>query len=294
MVDDDSEPTWGESVPEQPAPSPAPKPVPNQRSMPVVGRSGPSIPRGAPPIPSMPPATSQPHAEYQRQAAHHFGTPTATPYPASYPAVPTSPPVTPPVSYPGHPPTYPPVAPPVAYPSAPPPPPTQVGGQPYSAYPQSPARDSFITRWMERGVQGLLIRQPTFQDQRQRNPDPLVYISYGVGFVVTVLLSLIPSSFVVTVLTLMLWAGIGYLYLAVGTKLAHQFVLFGICLVGGLVMLLRAIGAITALSSGRLYYAYFEPPVVLVLTLLISLAGIAALVYIGIHVTRGIQRMSQP
>lgn len=290
MADDDSEPTWGDSVAGQPPPSPAAKPVPNQRSMPVVGRSAPSTPT-VPPVPSAPPTTSQPHADYQRQAAQHFGTPAppfTTPYPASYPAVPGMPQVPPPVSYPVVPPTTIPAVPQAA------PYPPLTGSQPYPSYSQAPPRDSFITRLMERGVQGLLIRQPWFQDQRQRNPDPFVFVSFGIGVVVTIMLSLIPSSFVVTVLTIALWAGIGYLYFALGTKLAHQFVMFGICLVGGLVMLLRVIVAISALSSSRLYYVYVEPPVVLALVLLINLAGVAAVGYIGIQVNRGIQRMSQP
>lgn len=277
--DDDSEQAWGNSVP-TPAPSvpPAAKPIPNQRSMPVVGRS-------------TPPAQSQPHVDYQQQAAQHFGhapvtpPPAALPYPVSYPVIPqTASPSAPPVGYPVHPPAgYPPMAQPTPNPS-----------QLHSSYPPAIARDSFVTRLMDRGVKGALITQPWFLAQRQRNADLFVYISYGIGVFVSIVVSFIPSSFVVTVFTAAIWAGLGIVYFAIGTKLAHQFILFGICLVGGLVMALRVLLTIAALSASRWYGSYYEPPIVQVMVLLISLAVGAALVYIGIQVHRGIQRMSAP
>lgn len=279
MADDDSEQAWGNSVP-TPTPSdqPAAKPIPNQRSMPVVGRKAPSAP-------------SQPHTDYRQQAAQHFGhipaTPphSAVPYPASYPVIPqTNGPSTPPVGYP--------VVPPVGYPSVPQAVPNNA--YPQSAYPPAPPRGSFVTRLMDRGVQGGLVRQPWFQEQRQRNPEPLVYITYGVAVFTSIVLWFIPSSFVVTVFTAALWAGVGYLFFAIGTKLAHQFILFGICLAGGLVAALRVLFTITALSASRLYSAYYEPAIVLVLVLLINMAVGAGLVYVGVNVHRGIQRMSTP
>lgn len=265
-MSDDSEPTWGDSVPGPTSPHPAAKPVPSQRSMPVVGRSA-------------PPAAPKPHADYQRQAAQHFGTPTpsaAPPHRLSYPAVPQTTPVAP-----------------VGYPMAPAPVP---GAQPPTAYPPGPVRDSFIVRLMQRGVRGELLRQAWFHDLRHRNADPAVYGSFAVGVVVSLVLLVIPSSFVVTVLTTSLWIGIGYLYIALGTKLAHQFTLFGICLVGGLVMLARVLFSMVALSVGaNRYYGYgYDPVPELMFVLLINLVGAAAFVYIGIQVHRGIQQMSQP
>lgn len=266
-MSDDSEPTWGDSVPGPTSPGPRVNPLPNQRSMPVVGRR---VPPAAPP---------QPHADYRSQAAQHFGypaPPAPPPYPMSYPVVPPAPAV-----------------PSTSYPIVPTPAP---GGLPPARYQPGPVRDSFVYRLMQRGVRGELIRQPWFQDLRQRNADPFVYGSFAVGVVVSLVLSVIPSSLVVTVLTTSLWAGIGYLYVALGTKLAHQFALFGICLVGGLVMLARVLFSMVALSVGPgRYYGYrYEPVPELMFVLLINLAGAAALVYLGIQLYRGIQRMSQP
>ena len=259
----DEEPTWG-GVP--PTPSRGGAPIPNQRSMPVTG----SRPQPAPPAYGY---GQSAHSDYQQQAAQHFNT--------------QSPPQVPPVV------PYPTAGSPAGYPAVPPlhyPPPSG-GSQTYPGYARPAAQDSFIIRLMEKGVQGGLLRQPWFYDQRQRNPDAFVYVSFGVGVVLSIMLSLIPSSFVVTVLTLALWVGVGYLYLALGTRLAHQFLLFGICLVGGLVMAIRVLGAIIGLS--RSFY-YYEPPAVLMVVLLINLAGVGAAIYVGLQVHRGIQRMSQP
>ncbi|MBN3458860.1 hypothetical protein JNN96_33015 [Mycobacterium sp. DSM 3803] len=265
-MSDDNEPTWGNSVPGPNSSGSAAKPVPNQRSMPVVGRR-------------VPPAAPQPHADYERQAAQHFGTPApraAQPNPMSYPVVGRTP-AMPPVSYP-------------VVPARP------ASGPPPTAYPPGRVRDSFIQRLMQRGVRGELIRQPWFHDLRQRNADPFVYGSFALGVVVSLVLSVIPSSFVVTVLTTSLWIGIGFLYFALGTKLAHQFTLFGICLVGGLVMSARALFSMVVLSSGvGRYYGYrYESVPELMFVLLINLAGVAAFAYIGIQVHRGIQQLSHP
>ena len=273
-MSDDNEPTWGDSVPGPTSPHPPARPVPNQRSMPVVGRR----------IPPVPP---QSHADYQRQTAQHFGSPVppaAPSYPMSYPAIPPTPAV-PPLGYP--------VVPAVNYTPTPPP---AAGGLSPTVYPPGPVRDSFIQRLMQRGVRGELIRQPWFHDLRQRNADPFVYGSFAAGVLVSLVLSVIPSSFVVTVLTTSLWVGIGYLYFAMGTKLAHQFTLFGICLVGGLVMSARVLFSMVALSVGvGRYYGYrYESVPELMFVLLINLAGVAAFAYIGFQVHRGIQQMSKP
>lgn len=259
----DNEPTWGAGLP---GASPSEPTIPNQRSMPVTG-SGSSRP-------------TTPHSDYHQQAAQRYGSqsvpqqPPVMPYPAAYPVVsPTGYPVVPPMALP-------------AVPTAP----LVGGGQPHPVYPPV-ARDSFIIRLMEKGVQGGLFRQPWFHDMRQRNANAFVYISFVVGFVASIALSLIPSSFVVTVFTTFLWVAIGYLYLALGTKLGHQFLLFGICLVGGLVMAFRVLSAIVGLAGSGYYY---EDPAVLMVVLLVNLVGVAAAVYVGIQVHRGIQRMSQP
>ncbi|MCV7044741.1 hypothetical protein H7J08_08635 [Mycobacterium frederiksbergense] len=230
--------------------------------MPVVGR---------PPSP--------PPAGHQQQPAQHSGPP-PTPYSPA--------PAAPPQSYP--------VVNPTPHPLVSPQPPAGSASQQPLVYPPRPVRDSFVVRLMQRGVRGELLRQPWFHDLRHRNPDPFVYISFAVGVVFSLMLFVIPSSFVVTVLSTSLWAGIGYLYFALGTRLAHQFLLFGICLVGGLVMAARALSSMVALSvsSGRYYGFRYESVAELMFVLLINLVGVAAVVYIGIQVHRGIQKMSQP
>lgn len=263
-MSDHDEPTWGDKVPgptRKNTPFPPPRVLPNQQSMPVVGRPPAPPPAGRPP-----------------QAAPHFG---PQPQPTPYPPVPPTP---------GFP-----VANPVPYPPVVPPPVGPAAQQPIG-YPPGTAGDSFVVRLMQRGVRGELLRQAWFHDLRHRNPDPFVYISFGVGVVLSFMLFVIPSSFVVTVLSTSLWVGIGYLYFALGTRLAHQFLLFGICLVGGLVMAARALSSMVALSAsnGRYYGFRYESVAELMFVLLINLVGVAAAVYIGIQVHRGIQQMSQP
>jgi hypothetical protein len=273
MANDD-EPTWGDSYPNPGAaasPSntgPAPgHTIPNQQSMPVIG-SGHSTPR-----------IGQPHADYHRQAQQHFGAgqPPATPYPPAspYPAV------TPPAA--GYPPAY---------------PPPQAPRPSYGSHAPGPARDSFMIRLMERGVRGELFRQPWFHNLRGRSPDPFVFATFAGGVVLSILLGLIPSTFLSTLLILAVWAAIGYSYLALGTRLSHQFLEFGICLVGAIVMLWRALVTVTTLAAdhslARYLHVYVEPAPVLVLVLLIDVATAAFLIYAGLQLHRGIQRLSQP
>jgi hypothetical protein len=266
MTGNDSEPTWGDSyVNPHSAPSPNPKPpdaagysIPNQQSMPVVG-SGHSTPR----------ATGNPHADYYTQSAQHFGASQPNPMRPQ-----------PPMHYPAIPPTTPPARPSYAYNSA------------------STGQASFVTRLMERGVRGELFRQPWFQRIRGQSPDPFLFATYAGGFVVTILLGLIPSTFFSTVLTDVLWLAIGYLYFALGTRLSHQFLAFGICLVGALVMLGRTWSTVSALTItrglARMFGAYTDPTPLLAVVLLLDVAAAAFLIYVGLQVHKGIQRLSQP
>jgi hypothetical protein len=88
------------------------------------------------------------------------------------------------------------------------------------------------------------------------------------------------------------WVGLIYLYFALGTKLAHHFIAYGICGVGAVLALFSAFytGA-TLIDLASLYFAGTA-------ALLISLAGTvvsgAALAYIGVQVHRAIQRLSSP
>ncbi|WP_328354325.1 hypothetical protein OG976_23365 [Mycobacterium sp. NBC_00419] len=277
MADGD-EPTWGDSY-AKPRPNPATNiggpagpALPNQQSMPVTGwgQSTPGVPGG------------QPHADYQRQAQQHFGQSQPNPAPPSA------------VSYPG---AIPPI---VNYPSATSypiaKPPASTGLPSYSSYSLPTKGDSFVIRLMERGVRGELFRQPWFHNLRGGSPDTFVYATFGGGVFLSFLLALIPSTFFSTVMILALWAAIGYLYFALGTRLAHQFLEFGICLVGAVVMVGRVLTTLWALSvtSSLAPYLGIDPAPLLVLVLLVDLAAVAFLVYTGIQVHRGIQKLSQP
>lgn len=210
---------------------------------------------------------AQPHAEYQRQAAQHFG--------AEYPRRTTgwgqSSYLTPP---------------PAASRPA------------YASQPQAGARESFDTRLMEKGMRGELFQQPWFHKFRNESPDQFVYITYGGGILISFLLYLIPSLLFSTVMTDALWLAIGYLFFALGTKLAHQFLVFGICIVGAVVMVLRCWSVVSAMaitsSYGRLIGVGVEPTALLVLDLLLNIAVGALLGYIGVHVHREMQRLSAP
>lgn len=201
------------------------------------------------------------HADYQQQAAQHFGGGLSSPSPVGYPQQT----------------------------------PQTVG---YGVPSPLPPRESFVQRLMESGVRGELIRQPWFQNLRSRSADPFVISVYVGGIVLSIILGLIPGMLVPTVLQTALWAAIGYVFFAVGTKVAHQFILFGICLVGALMMVGSVLSTLSIMSVGRGIFgywgAYLEPVAFLVLSLLWCAAVAAFLIYVGLQVHRGIQRLSAP
>ncbi|TXH15589.1 MAG: hypothetical protein E6R06_32710 [Mycobacterium sp.] len=90
---------------------------------------------------------------------------------------------------------------------------------------------SFIARLIQRGMYGELIKNPWFQQTRQQSPDQFVYIGFGIGVVLALILGQI-GGLIGDVLTLAMWAGLAYTFFAVGTKKAVQFVAYGICGIG--------------------------------------------------------------
>ena len=277
MADGDNEPTWGADSFSTPSPAP--------------------------------------HSDYHRQAAQHFEeNPSPGPYqvPAATPTAQSSfPVITPQTSLPVQPavptvavpprivpptytpPTYtPPVAAPQAHTGA-----TyqsqplnyQLGGYP----PRVPA-DTFVTRLVERGVRGELLRQPWFQQWRATQPDVVVFVSFAVAFVLTGLFWLIGSNFVADLLTVGLWAGVAYLYFALGTRLSHQFLLWGICLAGGVSMLLRVILLLVGGRTMFWFHGWGDPLPVYILNVLLDIAVAAALGYVGIQMNREIAKLSRP
>ncbi|ANE83451.1 hypothetical protein A7U43_28475 (plasmid) [Mycobacterium adipatum] len=150
--------------------------------------------------------------------------------------------------------------------------------------------NSFLTRLMYRGVRGELIQQPWFQSIRQQSADPFVYITFGIGVLLVLIMGMLPGL-VGIVITLGIWAGLAYLYFAIGTKKAHQFIAYGIGGGGAAIAALSAlltVATLIDLAGLRLAGTAVTLLIVLVLTVLVG----AALAYVGVQVHRAIKRMS--
>jgi hypothetical protein len=153
---------------------------------------------------------------------------------------------------------------------------------------------------MLRGTRGEVLPQPWFQKLRANSADMFVFVSYPAAFVITIMFSMLtsrttPQPFVWFV-EYGIWFTMGFLYLALGTKLAHQFLLWGICLVGVLVSLLGVWGAVSVLSldSGlsNLLGVSMAPTGLYVFELLLSVGAAAAFGYAGVQVHRGMAHIS--
>jgi hypothetical protein len=248
-------------------PVPAPQPVTAPPPPPPTGQQQ---PRTAPPPPHQP-----------------YGSPASVPPPP-----------------PGYGPQFPP---PPGYGAqfAPPPPqqPYTPGGPPPNGYgpnaSQNPMEaanallakgNSLISKLMYRGIRGELIRQPWFVNFRQQSPDQFVYITYGIGLFLALVMSLLPG-FIGTLITDVIFAGLIYLYFALGTKLAHQFVVYGICGVGAALALLRALyNVATFFDLASVHLAGYALGVLI--SAAITVVSGLVLAYIGFQVYRGIQRLS--
>jgi hypothetical protein len=258
------------------------------------------------PPPSPQPASPPPPPNAQQQ----HPTPPQQPYGPSASA-PTPPPPPPgwgrgaPQPPPGYGPQFPP---PPGYGAQFPPPPHQgyTGAQsppqaPYGNTSQNPMDaanallakgNSLITRLMSRGIRGELIRQPWFLNFRDNSADQFVYVTYGIGLFLALVMSLMPG-FIGTLLTDLVFAGLIYLYFALGTKLAHQFVAYGICGVGAVLALLRALyNVATIFDLASVHLAGYALGVLI--SAAITVVSGLVLAYIGLQVHRAIQRLSSP
>ncbi|MGV0810669.1 hypothetical protein ABQF34_01785 [Mycolicibacterium boenickei] len=232
-----------------------------------------------------------------------YGTPPPSPpgYGTPPPGFGATPPQAPGYGTPPPPPGYGPGAPtPGGYP------PNQSGPQnPYSANgAQSPMEaanallsksNSFIAQLMSRGIRGELLPQPWFQKWRQtpQQADQFVYITYAGGILLAIMFGLLGA--IGTIFALAIGIGLCYLYFALGTKKAHQFIAYGICGVGvalALISILFTIAALVDLSSLR--YSTGGIMLTLLFSLGVTVVAGAILGYVGIQVHRGIQRMSSP
>jgi len=105
--------------------------------------------------------------------------------------------------------------------------------------------NTFLTRLMQRGMQGELIKAPWFQAFRQ-SPDQFMLISYIVVAVLVLLLSY-GGGLIGSVLSLAFWAALAYTFFAIGTLKAHKWVANGIGYGGAAIALVGTIDPITAL-----------------------------------------------
>lgn len=189
----------------------------------------------------------------------------------------------PPPTYAGPPPTYtPPPSPPTyiaprnpqnptppasAVPPNPPPwqAPPPYATPPSAGYPYPPSSSlsglwqritETIDRVLLRGANNELIRQPWFDSIRYQNADLFVYVSYGAALLISLILGVGTASTAVMILLWGLWAGLAYLYLAVNTRLARQFLEYGICLVAVVVSAGTALAALGTLFGDGLGHSY--------------------------------------
>jgi hypothetical protein len=160
---------------------------------------------------------------------------------------------------------------------------------------------SIIEKLMLRGARGELIRQHWFQSIRRDNPDRFVFGSFCAVIVVTLVLQFAMSSVSITslgfevVVRYPLLVALGYCYIALGTKLAHKFLLWGICLAAVAGALLGVLGTLSAMSTthnvDRLLGVYVVPMGLIVFTLVFDLAMAAVFGYLGVMVYRGTRRL---
>jgi hypothetical protein len=161
---------------------------------------------------------------------------------------------------------------------------------------------SLIEKLMLRGARGELIQQPWFQSIRQENADLVVRVAFGVAILITLVLEFGMASISLTsmafevVVWYPLWLALGYLYIAVGTKLAHRFLL-GVCVAGVLVSLSSVWGALSALSYAHSVEPWLGVPVVpvglIIFRLLFDLAMLGLFGYLGVLVYRGTKRLGR-
>lgn len=244
-----------------------------------------------------PPAPPQPAPYYPPPAG-------AAPYPGNPASAPPPPPAAGPAapqSYPPYPPApgaLPPYGQTQPGPGATPPPPPGFGATPPP--PQSPKDaanallakgNSFISRLMMRGIRGELIRAPWFQSFRHHNPDQFVYVGYGIGVLLAIVFGLLPGI-AGSVASLAVWAVLAYLFFAIGTLKAHQFIAYGICGVGVTLCALSALFAVTTfIDLSSLHLA--GTALILLISLVVTVITGAILAWVGISVHRGIKELKE-
>ncbi|MBX9921995.1 MAG: hypothetical protein K2Y33_19565, partial [Mycolicibacterium frederiksbergense] len=155
---------------------------------------------------------------------------------------------------------------------------------------------SFIARLIHRGMYGELIKNPWFQQTRQQSPDPFVYISFGIGVILSLIVGQLPGV-LGAVFTLALWAGIAYTFFAIGTKKAVQWVAYGICGIGFLINTGAAVLGLLAWSSinSSPYMSGMATTSVtttIIVEMVLCVVCAALFAWVGITVHRTIKKLS--
>ena len=100
------------------------------------------------------------------------------------------------------------------------------------------------------------------------------------------------SGVIGTIITDLLWGGMIFVFFVVGTKLAHQFVAYGICAVGTVLAVIGALYTITTFIDLASLHYFAGTTIMLIFSLAVTVVSGAVLAYIGVQVHREIQRMS--
>ncbi|MCV6998858.1 hypothetical protein H7J34_01440 [Mycolicibacterium alvei] len=147
--------------------------------------------------------------------------------------------------------------------------------------------NSFISRLMIRGSNGELLQQPWFQNFRRQSPDTFVYVAYGIAIVLSLVLS--TAGFIGTIISDAIWVAVIYAFFAIGTKLAHQFIAYGIGAVGAVLSLLSALYTVSVLIDFA-SIRFAGTTMTLIFSLVVTLISGAVLAFIGIQVHREIKK----
>jgi hypothetical protein len=111
-----------------------------------------------------------------------------------------------------------------------------------------------------------------------------------VGLLLAVVFALMPGV-IGTLITDLVWAGLIYLYFALGTKLAHQFIAYAICGVGAVLALLSALYTVTTLID-LLSLGFAGTAALMVIGMVVTVVSGIVLAYVGVQVHRDIQRLA--
>jgi hypothetical protein len=160
---------------------------------------------------------------------------------------------------------------------------------------------SFVDRLMLRGIRGELVRWPSFQSIRRDNPDVFLYVSFGVACLLSfVLPQFTPTFGTMAGATLIQLMGFTiqfvliYLYIALGTKLAHKFILM-MCVIGAVVSLWGAFAFFSLMSlaggANRLLGEEVVPTGWIAVPLVIYLVMVVVYGWLGVLVHRGMRRL---